>query len=198
MRTTLKPNADSQIDSEEKECQYCGKPFFSNNPRSIYCGDSCKSKSYQARKQSEGNVDGIEHLAVVAASPIKDNNSSKINEPVSIESETEELKEQLRMSEARNRVSDNDYFLLVGILADKWFLRIFQGEPLILTMKEIVKNCRPLADALVNDVGECDVTENGFTTSNFTLRYICQSNDDAYYINGEENEVNYQLKKTNK
>lgn len=46
---------------EEKKCKFCGTLFSSNNPRSIYCSDSCKTKMYQERKLNESKIDEEKH-----------------------------------------------------------------------------------------------------------------------------------------
>lgn len=39
-----------------KKCQHCGEEYESNDPRSLYCSKSCKTKSYQARQAIKAKI----------------------------------------------------------------------------------------------------------------------------------------------
>lgn len=36
--------------TSDRHCKHCGAPFVSNNPRKLYCSDSCRNLSVRARK----------------------------------------------------------------------------------------------------------------------------------------------------
>ncbi len=193
MRTKILPSDIDLSNIYEKVCTFCGDIFFTDNESCIYCKDSCKTMAYQERKENDGNV-GDE----------KDCNTNKniaSKESISIdeiigdyEIQINDLKELLRLSQARNKITDEEFLLLAGVYADKWFSKIIDGNKTkIITFDEIEKNCVLLAEVLVDDVGKCNESDHGFKTSNFTLKYI--PNNSKGYIIGEELNHNYLLSK---
>ncbi len=196
MRSILNPSSTEEIDSELKVCVYCGKPFYSNNDRALYCSDSCKSKMYQARKQSEKEDDSKYSPTSAETLPSRVENTLNSSESKNEDSDSQDLQEQLRLANARSRITAEEFEILVGILSDRFFAKIFRGEEMVVGFEYICNQCRPLADLLINDIGEVDASDSGFKTSNFTLSYILRGDDsDNSYIPGGTNKIEYLLTK---
>ncbi len=190
MRTTKLNPIDQANDSIFlKSCAYCKKEFLCDNPKAIYCSDSCKSLAYLERKKNADNNEDSNRAENISQSNL--NNS----DPDEYEKKIYDLEEQVRMSEARNRISDNEYLLLTGVVADKWFDKIYGEKPIILSFDDIIKNCPQLGEILVNDVGQCEISLHGFRTTNFTLMYLCD-NKKGYTI-GYEDKNDFILTKNN-
>lgn len=192
MRTKILPTDADLSNIYEKDCVYCGDTFYTDNENCIYCKDSCKTMAYLERKENDAIVDNEKHSDT--------NKKLPLNEPINADEIIDEyekkiydLEEQVRMSEARNRISDNEYLLLTGIIADKWFDKIYGEKPIILSFDSIIKNLPQLGEILVNDVGACELSSHGFRTTNFTLMYLCD-NKKGYTV-GDENKNDYLLTK---
>lgn len=193
MRTKILSSDIDLANIIEKVCNYCGETYYTDNESSLYCKDSCKTKAYQERKENEIAVDGEKHSNTKTYSQSK--GQINTNEAIDdYEEQISDLEERLRLSEARNKITEDDFLLLTGICADKWFAKIFDGKEKILTFKEIEKNCRQLAEMLVFDVGECKMCDHGFITSNYSLQFI---NNGLVDNISNENEINYLLQKIN-
>jgi|GEM_PF-2262559 len=191
MRTKNLPSDIDLSNIFEKECVYCGDTFYTDNENCIYCKDSCKSLAYQERKECNAYVKDEKYRDTNKNLPLKE----PINTDEVIDSyigQIDDLEEQLRLSEARNRISDKEFGLLSAVCADKWFKKIY-SEPMKISFDDINKNCHLLGEMLVHDIGECELNEHGFKTSNFALLYICD-NKKRYTI-GEENKNDYLLTK---